>query len=443
MDKIYTHFNSTTTILFSLSIILFSGFLVTRLTKKLGLPNVSGYIIAGVLIGPYCLRAVPESVVADMGFISDIALAFIAFGVGKFFKKEVLRETGGKVILITLFEALAAGIAVTLSLHYLFSLDWNFSLLLGAVATATAPASTMMTINQYHARGPFVNTLLQVVAFDDVVCLLVFSIVTAAVSAGNSGEVSASDILLPIAYNVLALVLGFLCGLILSKIITPSRSQDNRLIIVVAMLLGISGLCSIFDVSPLLSCMVFGTTYINLTRDKELYRQLNHFTPPIMSIFFIVSGMNLNLGMLGTFGLIGLAYYLIRIVGKYGGAFLGCVITKTDVSIRNYLGLALIPQAGVAIGLAFLGQRMLSGEMGDLFLTIILASSVLYELTGPACAKAALIFSGAIKKEQLKPTKHTPPIEEVQVQQIGENDPSASKKEKDKKKKPKVKMSEI
>lgn len=392
--------NSVSVILLTLSLILFSGFAVTRLTKRLNLPNVSGYIIAGVLIGPGALNLVPQHVLSQMGFISDIALAFIAFGVGKFFKKKVFAQAGKKVILITLSEALTAGLLVSLTMYVFFRQDLLFSLLLGAIATATAPASTMMTINQYHAKGEFVNILLQVVAFDDVVCLMVFSIVSAVVNSEFSGTLRIADILLPIVYNLLAIGLGILCAFLLSRLLSPARSNENRLILTIAMLLGISGLCSAFDVSPLLSCMFFGAFYINLTHDKSLFRQINRFTPPVLSMFFIVSGMNLDTGALRTYGIIGFFYFIVRIIGKYLGAFLGCALTKTSAQIRNYLGFALIPQAGVAIGLAFLGRRMLPAATGDMLLTLILSSSVLYELIGPVCAKLALFSSGAIQKKK-------------------------------------------
>lgn len=395
MYKWMNGLDSTAVVLICLCIILLAGFLMTRLTKLLRLPNVTGYILAGVLIGPGVLGLVPPAFIGGLGFISDVALAFIAFGVGKFFKKKVLKETGAATVIITLLESLLAGALVTLAMHYMFHMDFEFSLLLGAIATATAPASTMMTINQYHARGSFVNTLLQVVALDDVVCLLVFSVVTAVVGARDAGAVTALEVVLPVVYNLAALVLGFLCGLLLSKLLTPNRSRDNRLILAVAILLGLSGLCAVVEISPLLSCMVFGATYINLTSDKALYRQLNHFTPPIMSIFFIVSGMNLDVKALGAFGLVGVGYFLVRILGKYAGSYLGCLLAHTERPVRNYLGLALVPQAGVAIGLAFLGQRLLPPEIGSLLLTIILSSSVLYEIIGPVCAKAALQRSGA------------------------------------------------
>lgn len=162
------------------------------------------------------------------------------------------------------------------------------------------------------------------------------------------------------------------------------------------MLLGISGLCAAVNISPLLSCMVFGAAYINLTEDKKLFRQINNFTPPIMSIFFIVSGMNLDLRALETVGIIGISYFAVRIVGKYAGTYVGCLLTGSSREMRNYMGLALIPQAGVAIGLAFLGQRLLPTETGNLMLAIILSSSVLYEMIGPISAKLALVFSGSI-----------------------------------------------
>lgn len=399
----FLHINDTTIVLLSLSSILLAGFLVTRITKLAKLPNVTGYIIAGILIGPYVLNLIPQQMVDNMGFVSDIALAFIAFGVGRFFKKENFKETGFGVIVITLFESLLAGIIVTISIHYIFHLQWDFCLLLGAIATATAPASTMVTIRQYHARGNYVNTLLQVVAFDDAVCLIAFSLASAIVNADIGAGVSASEIIMPIVYNIGALAAGFVSGVVLSKLMTPKRSEDNRLILTISLLLGIAGLCAALDISPLLSCMLFGTTYINMTKDKELYKQVERFTPPVLSVFFVVSGMNLDISSFSTLGIIGISYFIIRIAGKYLGAFLGCIITKTTKEVRNYLGLALIPQAGVAIGLAFLGRRILNGTMGNMLLTIILSSSVLYELVGPVSAKIALLRSGSIKTDNAAP----------------------------------------
>ena len=237
MKEFYTSLNESTLVLLSLSIILFAGFLLTRLTKRLHLPNVSGYILAGVLIGPQVASLVPAHILSHMGFISDVALAFIAFGVGKFFKKEVLMKTGWKVVIVTLWESVLAGILITLSMRFLFHLSWDFCLILGAIAPATAPASTMMTIRQYRAKGDFVNILLQGVALDDVVCLLIFSVVVAVINAGRSGHVRAGDVLLPIFYNIAALGIGFLCGYLLSRLITPTRSKDNRLILAIAMLM--------------------------------------------------------------------------------------------------------------------------------------------------------------------------------------------------------------
>lgn len=402
MNMLYENVDESTIVLCSLAIILFAGFVVTRLTKRLRLPNVSGYIIAGVLIGPGCLRLIPGDILSHMGFMSDIALAFIAFGVGKFFKKEVVREAGVRIIIITVLEALLAGVLVTVSMKLLFSISWNFALILGAIATATAPASTMMTIHQYHAKGDYVTTLLQVVALDDVVCLLTFSVVVAIVNAGDTGSITISDVMAPIVGNGAGMLFGAACGFFLSRLLTPARSKDNRLILTVAMLLGISGICAVFDLSPLLSCMVFGAVYMNMTDDRKLFKQINRFTPPIMSMFFIISGMNLDLGAIRSAGIIGLSYFLIRIVGKYLGAYAGCALTAAPANIRNYIGLALIPQAGVAIGLAFLGQRLLAPEIGDMLLTIILSSSVLYELVGPACAKASFFLSGSIRKDIIR-----------------------------------------
>ena len=411
MQNIHQSLHGNACVLLDLAVIMLAGFLLTRLTRRLHLPDVSGYILAGILIGPHVLGLVENTMVEQMNFVSDIALGFIAFGVGRFFERDTLRETGAAVILITLLESLVAGALVAVTLRWAFGLELRMSLMLGAIATATAPASTVMTIRQYNAQGEFVNKLLQIVALDDVVCLLAFSAVAAWVNTLEAHHLSVAGVALPLAYNGAALVLGAALALVLCRLLGPKRSRENRLILTVAMVLAVSGACAVLDVSPLLSCMVLGAVYRNRTRDVELFRQLDSFTPPVMLLFFVVSGMSLDLGVLATFGLVGVAYFVVRIAGKYLGAWLGCRLTGQSKPLRRYMGMALVPQAGVAIGLAYLAQRTLDGEIGNLIMSIVLASSVLYELIGPACAKFALIRSGAISPEALEARRKGGPAE--------------------------------
>lgn len=384
----------------SLAIMLFAGFLMTRLTKKMRLPNVTGYILSGVLIGPYALRLASPAAIEQMGFVTDIALAFIAFGVGEYFKFSRLRQSGWRVIALTLFEALMAAVLVTLCMIYLFHLPVSFALLLGAIGSATAPASTIMTIRQYKAKGPFVDLLLQIVALDDAVALIAFSVCAAIVQAGATGvAASPSAIYLPVLYNLGALLLSAGCAYLLHWLVDGDRrSSDHRLALTIAIILSITGVCTALDISPLLSCMMLGTVYTNIGGTKHLFKQVNKFTPPILLLFFVLSGMRLNLPSLAVAGVTGVAYFFIRIAGKYLGAYVGCACCHVPVHIKHNLGLALIPQAGVSIGLAVLGQRILPPEWGTLLSTIILSSGLLYEMIGPACAKASLFLSHSIPK---------------------------------------------
>ncbi len=407
--------SAAATVIISVALMLFGGFAMTRLTKLARLPNVTAYIIAGILLGPFCLNLVPASIVTGMDFISDIALAFIAFGVGEFFRIETLKKSGWGMIIITVFEALVASILVFLVCFFVLRLDFAFSIVLGALASATAPASTMMTIRQTGAKGEFVDTLLQVVAFDDVIGLIAYSIaISLAMSSIGGSGFSASVVVLPIIKNVAAIAIGGGFGVLLKLLIPRKRSTDNRLIILVGLLFTFCGICALMDVSPLLGCMVIGTVYINLTNDEKLFLQLNYFSPPILLLFFVRSGLGFRLdaltGSSGNVGavpliVVGVVYFAVRIVGKYAGAFIGCAIAKKPDRVRNYLGLALIPQAGVAIGLAALGARTLGGSEGEALNTIILASSVLYEMIGPVAAKLSLSLSKSYstKIEDLAP----------------------------------------
>lgn len=389
-------------IIISVSLMLFFGFAMTRLTKLLRLPNVTAYIVTGILIGPYVLNMIPQSVIDGMDFLSDIALAFIAFSTGEFFKLSEFKKNGAKVVVITLFEALLASVFVFVMTYFIFGLNLAFSVVLAALASATAPASTLMTIRQTGAKGDFVSTLLQVVALDDLVGLLAYSVaISLALASTSGGGSTLTNIVLPFVKNIGVLLLGGFFGWFMKLLMPKKRSTDNRLIISIALLFTFCGICAVLDISPLLGCMSMGTVYINVSGDDKLFKQLNYFSPPLLLLFFVRSGLNFKLDMLGSSGtigavpliVVGVMYFIIRIGGKYIGAFVGCLITKKPPRVRNFLGLALIPQAGVAIGLAALGARTLGGDMGVALQTIILASSVLYEIIGPACAKLSLYLS--------------------------------------------------
>lgn len=440
-------------VIISVALMLFLGFAMTRLTKRLRLPNVTAYIVAGILIGPYCLDLIPQTVISGMDFLSDIALAFIAFSTGEFFKLKTLRKNGMKVVVITVLEAVMASVVVFVVAYCILQVDLVFSIVLAALASATAPASTVMTIRQTGAHGDFVDTLLQVVALDDVVGLIEYSVAISLALAfsSGSGTVSISSILQPIAMNLGVFLLGGVFGLFLKWLMPTKRSQDNRLIISVSLLFAFCGICALLDVSPLLGCMSMGTVYINITGDEKLFKQLNYFTPPILLLFFVRSGLSFKLDALvntsavvGSTPLltVGVVYFFTRIVGKYLGAFLGCKLVHKSNAVSNFLGLALIPQAGVAIGLAALGARTLGGETGVALETVILASSVLYELVGPACAKLSLYLSGSYsdKLEDIVPEEKIADagcepnavellIKRIQIIQAELNHPAVSEEE--------------
>jgi Kef-type K+ transport system membrane component KefB len=404
-------------IILSVAIMLASGFIFTRATKKLHLPNVTGYILAGVAIGPWCLNLIPRNYISNMDFVTDLALAFIAFGVGKYFRLSSLKANGMKMVVLTLFESLTAGILITIAM-LLLGLSVPFSLLLGAIGCATAPASTIMTIRQYKAKGPFIDTILQVVALDDAVALVAFSVCAAIVQASHGGSsLSFRQVMMPIAMNILSLAAGIIAGILLSRLIHKRRSKDHSLVLACVVIMTTAGICTAINVSPLLACMACGTAYVNSCGNKHLFKQINQFTPPLLVMFFVLSGMRLSLPSLAEAGVIGVVYFLVRIAGKYAGASVGAAVIHASPEVRRYFGLALIPQAGVSIGLAVLGQRMLPAQSGEMLSTIILSSGLLYEMVGPACSKLAIRLSGSIpdpaEKEKKKQAKKDAELNEA------------------------------
>lgn len=417
-------------IIMSVALMLIGGFAMTRITKKLRLPDVTAYIIAGIILGPFCFNFIPSNIIQKMDFIADIALAFIAFSIGEFFKFSTLKKNGIKTVIITLLEAIMASIIVFLVTYFVLRLDFEFAIVLAALASATAPASTIMTIRQTKSKGDFVETLLQVVALDDVVGLVEYSVAISIALASATGSFNTWSVLQPIIINLGVFALGGLFGVFL-KLLLHKRSTDNRLIVSIALLFSFCGICALINVSPLLGCMSMGMVYINITDDKKLFQQLNYFSPPILLLFFVRSGLNFDLNALVNTSVVvdsvsllvvGIFYFFFRIIGKYIGSYLGCLITKKDKKVRNYLGLALIPQAGVAIGLAAMGARTLGGDEGNALQTIILASSVLYELVGPGCAKLSLYLSGAYthNEKDVKPILEHENLEEQAFSEAAE-----------------------
>ncbi len=383
---------------FYLALSLFLALIAGKIVKQVKLPNVTGYLIMGLIAGPYCLNIVPADMVSKLSIIPEIALGFIAFSIGSEFKLSYLKKVGKAPIIIAILEAVGAVVFVDLAL-ILTGNDIAFSLVLGAIAAATAPAATLMVVKQYKAKGPVTETLLPVVALDDAAALMCFGLsVAVAKSINSTEEVSViSTILNPVIEIVGALLIGAIFGVIFRFLVKFYTGRGNRLAITYAMIFLCIGVCDYIGWSALLACMAMSAILVNTSNASDIvFEQVDRMTPPIFMLFFFLSGADLNLRMLSKVGVIGIIYIIFRVVGKVVGAALGGKISNAKPIVQKYLGFTLIPQAGVAIGLAATSMTVVP-EYGETIRTIILCGTVIYELIGPVTTKIALKKAGEIQ----------------------------------------------
>ena len=423
------------------AILLLVALFSTRLMRIIKLPNVTGYIITGIIMGPFIFgllfnnfsfdnikNSVIYNYVDKISWVSSVALGFIAFSIGTSFKRATIKALGQRVIVITVLEALGASILVVSALvaaHFMFPqyVSWQIVLTLAAIASATAPAATLMVIKQYNARGPLVDTLLPVVALDDAAALILFAILFQLASALAGGTITVYAILVkPLLEILISLGVGIVLGLLISLMNSWFKSRNNRLIWCIFSVFAALGFYYLFkspamdglELSSLLICMMAGSIYTNMVKDSNRTLDvMDRFSSPIYMMFFVISGASLDLSIFfNSDGLvvviIALVYIVFRIIGKWSGAFVGASITRCEPQVKKYLGFALIPQAGVAIGLSTTAYRLFSNnpnpdcqKAGALILAIILTSTLIYELIGPMVAKFALKQANEIPEENL------------------------------------------
>ena len=412
---------NTTEILLSLSIALLAGLLLSRLAKRVHLPAVTAYLVAGVLIGPFCLGAfgisgigITKEQLAGFGIIADVALGFIAFSMGNEFRIEQLKQIGKKATIIGIFQAIFTTIVVDVFLILLhFMMPDKFSLsaaiVLGAVATATAPAATLMVVRQYKAKGPVTDMLLPVVAIDDAVGLVVFAISFGVAKSLSLGSVDILSVVLePLLEVVLSLGLGFVMGLLFTLCEKFFHSRSKRMAVSVTFILMTVALSGIsFSIGPvhiafssLLSCMMLGTVFCNICDvSEELMERADRWTVPILILFFVISGAELDLSVFSQVAVIivGVVYIISRSIGKYFGALISSKGTKCNPNIVKYLGITLLPQAGVALGMAMKATQL--GADGMIVRNITLFAVLIYEIVGPFLTKVALTKAGDINPE--------------------------------------------
>ena len=377
-------------------ITMMAGLIMSRAAKLVKLPNVTAFLVAGLIIGPCVAGIISREQVESMGIISEAALGFIAYSIGGEFKLSYLKKIGKAPLTITFFQGMMTAVCVDVGL-ILFGVDVPLALLLGAIGLATAPAATLMVVRQYKADGPVTQMLLPVVAMDDALGLMVFSISAAVAQGMLGGEVTISSMLLtPLIEIVGSFALGAALGWLLAFGARFFASRGNKLALSIALVLAGVGLCDILNLSSLLVCMMIGAMMVNLSQQREvLIEQCNRFTPPLFLLFFVLSGADLDLSVLPSVGLIGVMYLLLRCIGKWGGTYLGAVCVKADKHIRHYLGLTLLPQAGVAIGMAALVSARFPTLAAQVN-TIVLAGVLVFELIGPVITKIALTKAGEI-----------------------------------------------
>ncbi|MCF0134917.1 MAG: cation:proton antiporter [Lachnospiraceae bacterium] len=386
--------------LLAVAVMIFSGMACGRLVKQIKLPNVTGYLIAGLLIGPSVLNLISAEAIEGFTVVSNAALGFIAFSIGNEFKISYFKKVGPAPIIIAVFESLFAVVFVALGL-LLTGHDLPFSLCLGAIAAATAPAATIMVIKQYKAKGPMTETLLSVVAIDDATALIYFSICVAIANAMGGNGVDLKSLLLDPAIEIFgALLAGAVFGAIFTFPLRYFKKPGNRLALIIGFVFAGVALAEMLGMSSLLFCMAMGAVFCNLSSNtdiKIINTITDGFTPPLFMLFFVTSGAELKLSVLPTIGVAGVIYVLLRVCGKLFGSWLAARISKASKAVQNYLGFALVPQAGVAIGLSLVAQTAVP-QFGETIRAVILCATLIYELVGPAISKFALTKAGDIKE---------------------------------------------
>ena len=411
----------TASIFLSLSIALLAGLLLSRLAKIVKLPAVTAYLISGVLIGPFVLGAlgipgigITSKQIEGFGLISDLALGFIAFSMGNEFRLSQLKKIGKQATVIGVLQALITTIVVDIALialHFAMpdTLSIPAAIVLASVATATAPAATLMVVKQYKAKGPVTDVLLPVVALDDAVGLVVFAISFGiARSMGTAGVSPLAIILEPLIEIVLSLLLGFVMGLLFTLCEKYFHSRSKRMAVSVTFVMMTVAISSLkFEVggihiafSSLLACMMLGTVFCNICEvSEELMDRADRWTTPVLILFFVISGAELDLSVFTqwTVVVVGIVYIFARSLGKYYGANISARMTKSDPNIVKYLGITLLPQAGVALGMAIKAIEL--GPDGAIVRNITLFAVLIYEIVGPFLTKIALTKAGDIKEE--------------------------------------------
>lgn len=421
-------------ILLNISLAILAGLIIARLIEPLGLPSVTGYLVAGVLIGPYCLGRLLSF--TDIGFssmadiealrlISEVALGFIAFSIGQEFRLEELKHTGKQATVIAIVQALTATVlvdAVLIGLHYVYpdAISLPAAITLGAIATATAPAATLMVIRQYKAKGPLTSILLPVVALDDAVGLIVFAVSFGVAKALVSGSPDIYSILVnPLLEIVASFVIGAILGYILSLIMNIFHRRSRRQILGITFVFITVAICMTsftfghihIGFSPLLTCMMLGTMFCNTTsikRSTTVMEETDHWTNIVFVIFFVISGAELELSVFTNAGVViaGILYIVARSLGKYFGSLFSAKMVKCAPMIQKYLGITLLPQAGVALGMTITAMQLGTTD-GQLIRNITLFAVLIYELFGPLFTKMSLVAAGEIAKEDSKPKLQT------------------------------------
>lgn len=382
----------------SVSIIILGGILGGRVARKFKLPSVSGYIVAGLILGPSFINLVNSQDLGSLSFITDIALAAIAFSIGNEFLISDMKKVGKSALLLTVAEVVGAVTLVFLTMYYLFNESFEFSIVIASMAAATAPAGIVMVIRELRADGPLVKTILPVVALDDALGIMIFSVALslAKMTSGIANFTLFQIISDPLIEIFGSMLLGLLLGVALSYFANKAKAQNDLLNLTLAFVLASVGASNFFNLSPLLTAMMMGATLVNLLQNsKRVFDNLNTFTPPINLLFFTLAGMSLDIRILASVSLLGVGFIFSRAIGKIFGAGFGAKALGESKTIQKYLGLSLLTQGGISIGLSAIVRNELP-QFGDSIVTVILFSILVYEISGPILAKIAITKAGEV-----------------------------------------------